>query len=86
MEDKTPRPAAVTVTGVLLAAFLPSAVIATWNLSSGGPAGDTPALLANLAMLALPAGTALARPLPSRRPALTDRRGPRPGRDRPGHQ
>ncbi|MGW5275756.1 HAAS signaling domain-containing protein [Streptomyces sp. NPDC004044] len=45
-------------TGVLLAAVLPSAVIATWNLSSGGPAGDTPALLANLAMLALLAGTA----------------------------
>ncbi|WP_328904844.1 hypothetical protein OG230_18525 [Streptomyces sp. NBC_00234] len=45
-------------TGVLLAAVLPSAVIATWNLSSGGPAGDTPALLANLAMLALLVGTA----------------------------
>lgn len=45
-------------TGVLLAAVLPSAVIATWNLSSGGPAGDTPALLANLAMLAVLAGTA----------------------------
>ncbi|MEE1809451.1 hypothetical protein [Streptomyces sp. BE133] len=71
---------------MLLAAFLPSAVIATWNLSSGDPAGDTPALLANLAMLALLAGTALARPLPSRRPAPTDRRGPRPGCDRPGHQ
>ncbi|MEV5675697.1 hypothetical protein [Streptomyces sp. NPDC052179] len=46
-------------TGVLLAAVLPSAVIATWNLSSGGPAGDTPALVANLAMLAVLAGTAI---------------------------
>ncbi|MFB6987220.1 hypothetical protein [Streptomyces sp. NPDC056304] len=45
-------------TGVLLAAVLPSAVIATWNLSGGGPAGDAPALLANLAMLVLLAGTA----------------------------
>ncbi|MFE4797188.1 hypothetical protein ACFRFL_19265 [Streptomyces sp. NPDC056708] len=45
-------------TGVLLAAVLPSVVIATWNLSSGGPAGDAPALLANLVMLALLAGTA----------------------------
>ena len=45
-------------TGVLLAAVLPSAVIATWNLSGGGPAGDTPALLANLAMLAVLVGTA----------------------------
>ncbi|OIJ90952.1 HAAS signaling domain-containing protein [Streptomyces colonosanans] len=45
-------------TGVMLTAALPTAVIVTWNLSSGGPAGDTPALLANLAMLALVAGTA----------------------------
>lgn len=45
-------------TGVLLTAVVPSAVIATWNLSSGGPAGDTTALLANLAMLALLVGTA----------------------------
>ncbi|MDR3081909.1 MAG: hypothetical protein LBV60_13465 [Streptomyces sp.] len=45
-------------TGVILTAVLPTAVIATWNLSSGGPAGDTPALLANLATLALLAGTA----------------------------
>ncbi|MDQ0992619.1 hypothetical protein [Streptomyces sp. V3I7] len=45
-------------TGVLVTAVLPSAVIATWNLSSGGPAGDTPALLANLAMLAVLTGTA----------------------------
>ncbi|MDF6017162.1 hypothetical protein [Streptomyces sp. JH34] len=45
-------------TGVLLAAVVPSVVIATWNLSSGGPTGDTPALLANLGMLALLIGTA----------------------------
>ncbi|WP_137988726.1 DUF1700 domain-containing protein [Streptomyces vilmorinianum] len=45
-------------TGVLLAAVLPSVAVATWNLSSGGPAGDGPALLANLAMLALLTGTA----------------------------
>ena len=45
-------------TGVLLAAVLPSAVIATANLSGGGPAAGTPALLANLATLALMAGTA----------------------------
>ncbi|MEC4017959.1 HAAS signaling domain-containing protein [Streptomyces sp. H27-D2] len=43
-------------TGVLLTAILPSAVIATWNLS-GAPAG-TPSLLANLVTLALLAGTA----------------------------
>ncbi|MEU5983346.1 hypothetical protein [Streptomyces sp. NPDC047434] len=45
-------------TGVLLAAVLPTAVIAAWNLSGGGPAGDTPALWANLATLALLSGTA----------------------------
>jgi uncharacterized membrane protein len=45
-------------TGVLLAAVLPSAVIVTWNLSSGGPSGDTPALVANLMTLALLVGTA----------------------------
>ncbi|MGW2230726.1 HAAS signaling domain-containing protein [Streptomyces formicae] len=45
-------------TGVLLAAVVPSAVIASWNLSSGGPSGDAPALVANLAMTALIAGTA----------------------------
>ncbi|HEY9368989.1 HAAS signaling domain-containing protein [Streptomyces sp.] len=44
-------------TGVLLAAVLPSVVIATWNLSTGGPEAGTPALLSNLAMLALMAGT-----------------------------
>lgn len=38
-------------TGVLLMAVLPTAVIATWNLS-GAPAG-TPSLLANLITLAL---------------------------------
>ncbi|WP_406387732.1 HAAS signaling domain-containing protein [Streptomyces sp. NBC_00887] len=46
-------------TGVLLAAVLPSAFIVTWNLSSGGPSGDGPALLANLATLVLLAGTAV---------------------------
>ncbi|WP_411128166.1 HAAS signaling domain-containing protein [Streptomyces sp. x-19] len=45
-------------TGVLLTALLPTAVIVTWNLSSGGPKGGTPALLANLMALALIAGTA----------------------------
>ncbi|MFF4243417.1 hypothetical protein ACFYY2_02955 [Streptomyces sp. NPDC001822] len=45
-------------TGALLTAVIPSVVIATWNLSSGGPAGDTAALLANSAMLALLVGTA----------------------------
>ncbi|MGY1503510.1 HAAS signaling domain-containing protein [Streptomyces sp. QTS52] len=45
-------------TGVLLAAVLPSVIISTWNLSTGGPEAGTPALLANLAMLALMAGTA----------------------------
>jgi hypothetical protein len=44
--------------GVGLTAVLPTAVIAGWNLSSDGPAGDTPALLANLATLVLLAGTA----------------------------
>ncbi|WP_327273692.1 hypothetical protein OG609_17660 [Streptomyces sp. NBC_01224] len=50
--------AAQKTTGVLLAAVLPSVIIATWNLSSGGPEAGTPALLSNLAMLALMAGTA----------------------------
>ncbi|MFI0982591.1 HAAS signaling domain-containing protein [Streptomyces sp. NPDC021093] len=45
-------------TGVLLAAVLPTAVIVTANLSSAGPAAGTPALLANLATLALMVGTA----------------------------
>ncbi|MFD9541492.1 HAAS signaling domain-containing protein [Streptomyces sp. NPDC060022] len=45
-------------TGVLLAAVVPSALIVTWNLSNGGPSGDGPALLANLAMVVLLAGTA----------------------------
>ncbi|MCX5387273.1 hypothetical protein [Streptomyces sp. NBC_00083] len=43
-------------TGVLLTAVVPSAVIATWNLS-GAPSG-TPALVANLVTLALLACTA----------------------------
>ncbi|MFJ4124230.1 HAAS signaling domain-containing protein [[Kitasatospora] papulosa] len=46
-------------TGVLLAGVVPTVVIASWNLSSGGPAGDTPALVANLGMLALLTGTAV---------------------------
>ncbi|MGW3495920.1 HAAS signaling domain-containing protein [Streptomyces sp. NPDC001020] len=45
-------------TGIMLTAVLPTAVIITWNLSNGGSAGNTPALLANLALLALLAGTA----------------------------
>ncbi|MEU8527745.1 hypothetical protein AB0C77_19455 [Streptomyces sp. NPDC048629] len=45
-------------TGVLLAAVLPSVIIATWNLSTGGPEAGSPALLANLAMLALMSGAA----------------------------
>ncbi|WP_031095224.1 HAAS signaling domain-containing protein [Streptomyces sp. NRRL S-15] len=45
-------------TGVLLAAVLPSVVIGTWNLSTGGPEAGAPALLANLAVLALLTGTA----------------------------
>ncbi|MFE6040734.1 HAAS signaling domain-containing protein [Streptomyces sp. NPDC056452] len=45
-------------TGVLLAAVVPSALIVTWNLSNGGPSGDGPALLANLVMVVLLAGTA----------------------------
>lgn len=44
--------------GVLLTAVLPSAVIAAWNLSGGGPSGDAPALAANLVTLALLTGTA----------------------------
>lgn len=44
--------------GVLLAAVVPSALIVTWNLSNGGPSGDGPALLANLVMVVLLAGTA----------------------------
>ncbi|MFH8615053.1 HAAS signaling domain-containing protein [Streptomyces sp. NPDC017979] len=43
-------------TGVLLTAVLPTVVIVTWNLSSGGPTGDGPALLANVTMLALLTG------------------------------
>lgn len=46
-------------TGVLLAAVLPMVLAFAWNRSNGAPAGDTPALLANLAMLALLAGTAV---------------------------
>ncbi|MFD9561857.1 HAAS signaling domain-containing protein [Streptomyces sp. NPDC059994] len=45
-------------TGVMLTAVLPTAVVTAWNQSSGGLAGDTPALLANLATVALLAGTA----------------------------
>ncbi|MER8046716.1 hypothetical protein [Streptomyces sp. NPDC094032] len=45
-------------TGVLVTAVLPSVVIATSNLSDGGPATGTQTLLANLGMLALVAGAA----------------------------
>ncbi|WP_274912114.1 HAAS signaling domain-containing protein [Streptomyces sp. WZ-12] len=45
-------------TGVLLAAVVPTAIIATANLSGGGPTAGTPAFLTNLAVLALMAGTA----------------------------
>ncbi|MYQ46561.1 DUF1700 domain-containing protein [Streptomyces sp. SID4985] len=44
-------------TGVLLTTILPSAVFATANLSGTGPATGTPALLANLAVFVLLAGT-----------------------------
>ncbi|MFB7032243.1 MULTISPECIES: hypothetical protein [unclassified Streptomyces] len=40
-----------------LITVLPSAVTATANLSDGGPSAGTPALLADLAALALIAGT-----------------------------
>ena len=45
-------------TGVLLTAVLPTAIIVSWNLSSGGQMGGTPALLANLVATALLAGVA----------------------------
>ncbi|MEN8653775.1 hypothetical protein ABCR94_25025 [Streptomyces sp. 21So2-11] len=45
-------------TGVLLAAVLPTVAISIWIWSSDAPAGDTPALLANLATVALLTGTA----------------------------
>ncbi|MEV8314711.1 hypothetical protein AB0Q95_11115 [Streptomyces sp. NPDC059900] len=45
-------------TGVLLTVVLPIVVILAWNKSSSAPTGDTAALLANLAMLALLVGTA----------------------------
>lgn len=44
-------------TGALLTAVLPTAVIAAWNQSTSSPAGDIPALAANLVTLALLAGT-----------------------------
>lgn len=44
-------------TGVLLTAVLPTVAISIWTWSGAAPAGDTPALLANLATLALLAGT-----------------------------
>ncbi|MEU4346007.1 hypothetical protein [Streptomyces sp. NPDC023838] len=43
--------------GVLVTAVLPTVAISIWVWSSAAPAGDTPALLANLATLALLAGT-----------------------------
>ncbi|MEV5984817.1 hypothetical protein AB0L85_07305 [Streptomyces sp. NPDC052051] len=45
-------------TGVLLTAVLPTVIIVSWNLSSGGSTGGTPALLANLVATALLAGVA----------------------------
>lgn len=45
-------------TGVLLTAVGPSVVIATSNLSDGGPAAGIPAFLFNLGMLAVVAGSA----------------------------
>ncbi|MER7046422.1 HAAS signaling domain-containing protein [Streptomyces jumonjinensis] len=45
-------------TGVLLTAVLPTVAISVWISSSAAPSGDTPALLANLATLALLTGTA----------------------------
>ncbi|WP_413754331.1 hypothetical protein NRF20_43270 [Streptomyces sp. R-74717] len=45
-------------TGVLLTAVLPTVAISIWMWSSAAPAGDAPALLANLATLALLASTA----------------------------
>ncbi|MCM1973489.1 hypothetical protein [Streptomyces sp. G1] len=45
-------------TGVLLTAVLPTLAISVWIWSGAAPAGDTPATLANLATLALLAGTA----------------------------
>ena len=44
--------------GVLLAAVLPTVAIGIWMWSTAAPAGDAAALLANLATLALLAGTA----------------------------
>ncbi|WP_406346288.1 HAAS signaling domain-containing protein [Streptomyces sp. NBC_00648] len=44
-------------TGVLLAAVLPTVAISIWTWSSAAPAGDGPALLANLATLAVLAST-----------------------------
>ncbi|MEU3059466.1 hypothetical protein AB0P12_10070 [Streptomyces subrutilus] len=40
-------------TGVLLTAVLPTVAISIWVVSAAAPSGDIPALLANLAMLAL---------------------------------
>lgn len=45
-------------TGVLLAAVLPTVAISIWISSDVAPSGDIPALLANLATIALLAGTA----------------------------
>ncbi|MFE4870415.1 HAAS signaling domain-containing protein [Streptomyces sp. NPDC056682] len=45
-------------TGVLLTAVLPTVAISIWMWSTTAPAGDAPALLANLATLVLLAGTA----------------------------
>ncbi|MCF4139395.1 DUF1700 domain-containing protein [Streptomyces sp. Tue 6430] len=46
------------IIGVLLTAVLPTVAITIWEETTVAPAGDTPALLANLITLALLAGTA----------------------------
>ncbi|MEU3204171.1 hypothetical protein ABZ702_09830 [Streptomyces cyaneofuscatus] len=50
--------AARKAVGVLLTFALPGIAMAVWNLTDGGPSGAGPALVANLAALALTAGTA----------------------------
>lgn len=45
--------------GVLLSAVLPTVAISIWIWSDADSSGDVPALLANLATLALLAGTAI---------------------------
>ncbi|MFF0744327.1 hypothetical protein ACFYVL_28405 [Streptomyces sp. NPDC004111] len=47
------------VVGVLLTAVLPTAAITVWEETTVAPAGDLPALVANLVTLAVLSGTAL---------------------------